>query len=226
MSSHDANDAASHARREELAREMLPPLPRMAHVSGVPGGTVVGGGAPRPWRGYAPEEWALLERFPLLVGACVSVVDDSGRRGTQKEENAIPRAYEDGAARYPTNPIIQSVLRMTQQAQPLIERARLLIERSDPNMLRDELAREAPRVVAALRRAPSAQVGEEYKRFVLEVGEAVASAAKEGGFPRFASTEVSEWERATIQWVAEALRLGNLPSDWANAGIDSWQRGV
>jgi hypothetical protein len=132
----------------------------------------------------------------------------------------------DLAGRYPNNPLIQSVVGMARQAPPLAERARQLSEQQGPNALRDELTRAAPQVVTLLKRAPSSQIGEEYKRFVQEVGTAVAYAAKEGGFPRFASVEISEWERRTIQWVGEALRMEQVPGDWESFSLDAWQRDV
>lgn len=213
------DDTTSRATRDELARELLPPLPKTQQFREAPEDQS------RPWRGYRPEEWALLEHFPLLVAVYVSLVDESGHRGTEKEERAIEGAYVDLVGRYPNNPIIQRVVGMARQALPLAERARQLSEQQTLDELRDELMRAAPQVVTLLKRAPSSQIGEEYKRFVLAVGEAVAYAAKEGGFPRFASVEVSEWERRTIQWVGEALRMENLPGDWEIFGIEAWQRG-
>jgi hypothetical protein len=81
-------------------------------------------------------------------------------------------------------------------------------------------------VLALLKRAPSSPIAEEYKRFVMAVGERVAGAAKEGGFPRFVGVEISEWERQLITWVGEALRLESGPGDWEALGMDSWRRDV
>jgi hypothetical protein len=51
------------------------------------------------------------------------------------------------------------------------------------------------------------QEAEEYKKWTLDIAEAVAKAAKEGGFLMFGGTQVSDSEKKLFTDVAEALNV-------------------
>jgi hypothetical protein len=201
----------SRSSGEEMARDFLTPLPGDRRIQG---GERVQRGHQQRIKLSSAEQWQLLGGFPVLVGVCVALADDSGHSGTKKELETIPRAVAMGAERYPGNRIIQGAVRMRTDDQRAAD-AEALARSQTRGSLQTWTMRNAEEVARVLSMDATPREAEEYKHFVLDVGVAVANAAKEGHFPRIVGEAISEWERETIQRIGTALRLRT--TEW---GID------
>lgn len=145
---------------------------------------------------YTAEEWALLKETPFVVGAAVAVSAASGL-GTAKELFAVVTGTTGGMLAFPENELIQALLKDEDRPSPFrgMDRDELL-----PAAI--ERCRQAAVVLEA--KVP-AREAEDYKRWVIAAGEAVANAAKEGGFFGFGGEQVSEPEQSLLDEISIAL---------------------
>lgn len=164
-------------------------------------------------------EWALLAEAPAAISSVLLAVADSGLIGTVLEAGAVAHAPAAMARRYAGNPLIRSVLRQmkaqTRTYRPTYQ------QRSGPPTQQ----RERPRVVIQTRGGPEllalcAQIADlleqkvpppqaqEFKAWLLAIGEAVAQAAAEGGFGTVGGVPTREREAATLHAMRQALRVG------------------
>ena len=149
---------------------------------------------------YTPEEWKLLKETPIVVGAAVAAAAKSGL-GTAKELLTVVTGTTGGIVEFPENALIQSLLREEDDwPNPFKD-----IKRDD---LKAIALNNCRRVTAVLEQKAPTEGAEEYRRWVISVGEAVANAAKEGGFLGIGGDRISEREQSLLDEFATALRFG------------------
>jgi hypothetical protein len=160
------------------------------------------------YRPYTAQEWHALARFPVLVGVCVALSDDSGRHGTRDELAAIGPTYIRLARIHPQNQLIQHLVSMS-SAREIEVQAHALVRQHSSDQLQDEMLSAANRLVGLLAHKSPPREAREYKEFALAIGETVAGVAKEGGLFRRLNPSVSPIERAAIIQIATALGLAS-----------------
>jgi hypothetical protein len=137
---------------------------------------------------FTPEEWELVLEGPTSAGMIVAGAE---RGGTIRESFSMARAYTEARQQHGESQLLDEVV----SAKPKVDRTRhhSAEERKEYGLqqLRD--------AVELLERKATPEEVEDYRRFVLNLAERVASAHKEGGEP------VSDAERAAIGEIATAL---------------------
>ena len=164
---------------------------------------------------YSDDEQLLLAMLPSEIGSAVAFSEKSGIIGTSKEMMASAKSALANAAEYPDNSLIQSVMPNLDDRSVALEEAKALRERQLERLKaagiasRDEMIEQAvadaETVSALLASTAEASEAAEYKSWVLSIGQAVANAAKEGGFLGFGGEAVSDDEEAILARIAAAL---------------------
>jgi len=163
-------------------------------------------------------EWALLADAPATISSAMMAVADSGLIGTALEEGAIAQAPAAAARRYATNPLIKAVLlRMKEQTRTYrpTYRSRARQPDQEPDRPRRRTRRRgveqalemcAPIADLLEQKIPRSQA-EEFKGWLLAIGEEVANAAAEGGFLAVGGEAGSEQEAMALRAMRDALRV-------------------
>ena len=149
---------------------------------------------------YNAEEWSTVAEGPVYAGMRVIAAD---RGGTLRESLALGRAYQEARASHGGSELLDELLK----APPSI----------DPNQVKEaggniaavvsERLREAIRILEA--KATPEEI-DAYKRFVMTVAQAVASAHKEGGFLGIGGKQISDAENQALDELS--IALGSPPA--------------
>lgn len=170
---------------------------------------------------YTPEEWKLLKYAGMDVGIAVALAAWSGPFGTLKELFYILLAGVEGQEKFSQNALIRSVWK---EAEPETTREKIqkrlqdtkahLASEASPETRRDTSAmtlqaalQVCTQVADLLERKAPAEEADEFKRWLLFIGERVARAAREGSFLGVGGSRFSEEEKTTLTALAEALRV-------------------
>lgn len=156
---------------------------------------------------YTPEEWQLLLDVPPMVGTAVMVAGKSGL-GSLKEAFALASGVLGGKKGYEENELIQSLVkaRMKDGDRSQIEGITNNPYRSmQPIELAEVVAKKCGEASQLLAAKSTEQEAGGFKQWSLEVGEKVASAAKEGGFLGIGGERVSEAEKEVLDQLTAAL---------------------
>ena len=164
---------------------------------------------------YSDDEQLLLAMLPSEIGSAVAFSEKSGPIGTAKEMMASAKSALANAKDYPDNPLIQNLIPNLDDRSAAADKAKDLRERQLARLKasgitsRDgmiELAvTDAEAVSALLATNADASQAAEYKSWVLSIGQAVANAAKEGGFLGFGGETVSDDEEEILARITAAL---------------------
>lgn len=170
---------------------------------------------------YNLEEWRLLKYAGMDVGIAVAFAAWSGPFGTLKELFYILMAGVEGKEKFHTNELIRSVWK---EAEPETTREKIQKRLQDTvthppdTMPQDEASNRstvtlqaalnvAAQVADLLERKAPPEEGNEFKQWLLFIGETVASSAKEGSFLGIGGSRVSPEEKAALEAIANALRV-------------------
>ena len=161
---------------------------------------------------YTKEEWLLLHRIPGMVGTVVLFADESGLWGTTKETFAVSKEWAKGVNEYPTNSLIQGLLREKEdpEGEPIKDAYKDFsedVKRKGLDQFSTDVIADCGKAADILADKSSAEEANEYKTWVLTVGRKVADAAKEKDS---SDGKVSQKEEAVLQQIAAALRYEDL----------------
>ena len=158
-----------------------------------------------------------LTMLPSLVGSAVAFSSKSGVIGTAKEMMANAKSASAGTEDYPDNSIIRMVLPAFEDRSEAMDRAKAIRDKqleqldeagiSTREQMKTHALSEAAAVNELLAAKASATEAAQYRQWVMGVANAVATAAKEGGFLGFGGEEVSEGEVETLAEISSALGL-------------------
>ncbi len=158
---------------------------------------------------FSNSEWEILRDAPHSVALAVAVAGASGIFGSVKE--AIASAGTIVGALKGDNALLRDVCARDEMkaAQGSLRSG---IKMTDINTLRDQLkAGAADKAAAAVNLLDQKGFTEDlsvYKSFLMEIGNKVAEAAKEGGFLGFGGERVSEGEREVLAKLGGLLDVG------------------
>ncbi len=164
---------------------------------------------------FTDDEQLLLTMMPTLVGSAVAFSSKNGAIGTVKEMMANAKAAAAGVQDYPNNEIIRSVIPNFEDRTEAMEAAKAMrqeqVDRlkaagiaSKDDMLAHAVS-EAARANELLGAKATEVEANEYREWVLSVADAVANAAKEGGFLGIGGEQVGDGEEETIAKIATAF---------------------
>src|SRR5689334_12640360 len=154
---------------------------------------------------FTPEEWTRLKRAPFVAGMAISLADPGGPIEALKETSATLKTVLEAAERGDHGELVSSIAREAaddarQHKNPLGGFKPTGGATAGVEIL-DEL-REVNRIVWE-KASPedAAAVG----AWLLDVAQAAANAAKEGGFMGFHAERVSEGEQRMLDSLGDAL---------------------
>jgi hypothetical protein len=161
---------------------------------------------------YAADEWKMLSDAPLVVGGAVAAAVPSGVVGTIKEGMAIINGMMHAAQRHPNNQLIQEIVPKgvsREQIDLWVKVVRTMMQQSDSEHLKTAGVEMCQKVAMILYSKADPQEADEFKRWLLEIGENVANAANEN---RNVGVSVSPQEAEILSLMASALGVTHIPS--------------
>lgn len=152
---------------------------------------------------FTDEEWARLERAPLVAGMAISLADPGGPIEAVKESAAAIRTVTE-AARSGGGELVDSV------AASFAEKAK---QRQNPladfkprgAMAGQEILDELRAVNELLTQKATPEEAAAFREWLLTAAKRVSEAAKEGGFMGFKAERVSEGEQRMLDKLGEVL---------------------
>jgi hypothetical protein len=150
---------------------------------------------------YTQEEWATLERAPFAVGMAISLSDKGGPIELTKETMAVLRSASAPPAQDELLVAVsQGVLAQAKDHHNPIKDMKLEAPTAAQQLL-DEVGRAAEIVDAKATPEEAAA----YRNWMAATAQAVAEAAKEGGFMGIGAVRVSQGEATMIEHIRQRL---------------------
>jgi hypothetical protein len=152
---------------------------------------------------FTDEEWARLERAPIVAGMAISLADPGGPIEAVKESVATIRTVTE-AARSGSGELVDSV------AASFAEKGR---QRQSPlgdfkpkgAMAGQEILNELQAVNEIVTAKATPEEAAAFREWLLTAAKRAAEAAKEGGFMGFKAERVSEGEQQMLDRLGEVL---------------------
>jgi hypothetical protein len=144
---------------------------------------------------FNAEEWSTVVNGPLYAGMYVISAD---RGGTIRESLAMSRVYQEARQHHGESELLDALM----TSPPAIDPEHL--GRHGENIA-SVTAGELQNAVGILQAKATGVEVDAYKRFVMTVAQAVASAHKEGGFLGIGGKEISDNENRILDEISTAL---------------------
>jgi hypothetical protein len=160
---------------------------------------------------FTADEWKVLSDAPLAVGGAVAAVAPSGIIGTIKEGLAIVNCMTSAAQRHPHNQLIQEVVPKgvsREQIDLWTNIVRTMMQQSETARVTTAGIETCQKVATILQNKADPQEADEFKRWLLEIGENVANAAREGSN---VEASISPPEVEILSMMSSALGVTHIP---------------
>jgi hypothetical protein len=149
---------------------------------------------------FNAEEWSTVVDGPLYAGMRVISAD---RGGTLRESLAMGRVYQDARQHHGDSELLDELVK----SPPAIDADRVREAGGDVAGLTSDQLRKA---IGILQDKATAAEVDAYKKFVMTLAQAVASAHKEGGVLGIGGKQISDAENQALDEISAAL--GEPPS--------------
>jgi hypothetical protein len=150
---------------------------------------------------FNAEEWSTIVDGPLYAGMRLISAD---RGGTLRETLAMGRVYQEARSHHGDSELLDELVK----SPPSIDPDRVREAGGNIAELAQQQVREAVSLLEA--KATPAEV-DAYKKFVMTVAQAVASAHKSGGFLGIGGKEISDAENQALDEISTALGTPPAP---------------
>jgi hypothetical protein len=151
---------------------------------------------------FSEDQWAQVVRAPFVVGFAVTLSDPGGPIEASKEQMAAIRGAMNPPSREGLlTDVALDVQGMTQKREHPLKGYRPPSGGDPREALLEEL--RATRVIVESKATPEEAAA--FGRWMVDVAQAVAEAAKEGGFMGIGATRVSDREQAVLEQVRAAV---------------------
>jgi hypothetical protein len=153
---------------------------------------------------FTDQEWARLERAPLVAGMAITLADPGGPIEAVKESMATAKAVIEVAEAGGHTELVDAVAKsVNEKVRARQNPARDFKPRGAlaGQQILDEL-REVNDLLAS---KASPEEAKAFREWLLEAARRAAEAAKEGGFMGFRAERVSEGERQMLDKLREVL---------------------
>ena len=144
---------------------------------------------------FNADEWSTVVEGPVYAGMRVVTAD---RGGTLRESLAMGRVYQEARGHQGESELLDELV----QTQPSIDPSHVQKAGGDIAGVTAERLRDAMRIVEE---KATPEEADAYKRFVMTVAQAAATAHKEGGFLGVGGKEVSEAEDKALDEISTTL---------------------
>ncbi len=144
---------------------------------------------------FNAEEWSTIADGPLYAAMRVISAD---RGGTLRESLSVGRTYQETREHHGESELLDELVK----SPPSIDPQRIQEAGGNLAAIVSQQLRDA---VAILEMKATSEEVDAYKRFVMTVAQAVASAHKEGGFLGIGGKPISEPENEALDEISSAL---------------------
>jgi hypothetical protein len=152
---------------------------------------------------YTPDEWKSILQAPAMAGMVVMLTGQSGPFQMVKEMLAVGKALAEAEKQNSANALIKALVEAAKTTKPAdLQPAQKFTSVEEAHGYALEQCRQ---VGALVSQKASSQEAQEFKHWLVSVGQKVAEAAKEGGFLGFGGVQVTEEEKAAVNQLATAL---------------------
>jgi hypothetical protein len=153
---------------------------------------------------FTEEEWARLERAPLVAGLSISLADPGGPIEAVKESMAAIKTLTEAAQSDAHGELVAAVAKSA--AEKVRQRKSPLGDFKPRGALAGEQILEELRAVNDLvKEKATPEEAAAFREWLLTVARRAADAAKEGGFLGFRAERVSEGEQQMLDKLGEVL---------------------
>jgi hypothetical protein len=169
----------------------------------------------KKFENYSENEWSTVLSVPQLVGLAMTGAGSSGILGSTKEMFASARSMMQAKKEYGSNSVIQAILPDTTDASKALEDAKnqrsVIMERlkskgiKTAEELNEMILSDCKEAITVLEQKESPEVVADYKKWILEIAENVANAAKEGSFLGFGGERFSKNEQDLFEKLKSTL---------------------
>jgi len=157
---------------------------------------------------FTLEEWATLRNAPHLAAAAVMIAGRSGILGSLKEAFTIAQRFSESSSSDHALIKALSAQDETKAGQEFVYSQVSLREAAQaPEKLRRLAVEKCQAAVTLLNQKGEAGEADTYKRWVMDMAQKVANAAKEGAFLGFGGERVSDAEEAVLNDLTAALHV-------------------
>jgi hypothetical protein len=144
---------------------------------------------------FNAEEWATVTEGPIYAALRVIAASHGGRL---RESLALARAYQDARARHGESELLDELVK----SPPAIDVDEIRHAQSN---IGEVAAQQLGDAIGILEAKATAAETDSYKKFVMTVAQAVASAHKEGGFLGIGGKEITDAENQALDEISGAL---------------------
>ena len=158
---------------------------------------------------FSPDEWKLILEGVMMASVAITAAEPSGLWGVLKESFAAGTSLAAAKTDAGSNSLIKAVVAdfETSEGRSLArDGLKEKLGGSKPEEIKAKCL-DVLRQVAAVVDAKASEDGAAFKRWVRQISQHVAEAAKEGGFLGIGGTPVSEAEKATLTEISAALAV-------------------
>jgi hypothetical protein len=153
---------------------------------------------------FTDEEWIRVRRAPTVAGMSISLADPGGPIELSKETMATLR----GIGAPPTQDelllaVSQEIMAMGQRRENPMSGFKV----EDPRKAGQQVLGELREVQAVVAAKATPQEATAFARWLVEVAQDAANAAKEGGFMGFGAEQVSKGEQHMLDELRSALGI-------------------
>jgi hypothetical protein len=175
-------------------------------VNGPTGGPLALGAPMTTRSDFTDQEWARLERSPVVAGMAISLADPGGPIEAFKETMATVKTITESARSGGESELVDAV------AKSVAEKAQ---KRESPMgdfkpkgaLAGQEILEELKGVNELVTQKATPEEAAAFREWLLTAAQRAADAAKEGGFMGFNAKRVSEGEQEMLDKLGEALSV-------------------
>lgn len=151
---------------------------------------------------FTPEEWKLIVAAAPMVGLAVTCASPNGPWGVMKEMLSMGMAMAEMLHKGSSNPLIAALTADLKARQTKPESPQNI---KDPEQGRELALNHVRAVNDVIDRKVKPEEADEFKKWLMAVGQRVAEASNEGGIFGFGGERVSDAEKAVLRQIAFAL---------------------
>ena len=153
---------------------------------------------------FTTEEWKMIVAAAPMVGLAVTCASPNGPWGVLKEMLSPGMAMAEMLQKGSSNPLIAELAADLKERQTKPEPPQGI---KDPEQAKELALNHIRAVNDIVGRKDKADEADEFKKWLLAVGERVAEASNEGGIFGIGGERVSEAEKNVLRQIAFALGL-------------------
>lgn len=153
---------------------------------------------------FTTEEWKMIVAAAPMVGLAVTCASPNGPWGVLKEMLSMGMAMAEMLQKGSSNPLIAELAADLKERQTKPEPPQGI---KDPEQAKELALNHIRAVNDIVSRKAKADEADEFKKWLLAVGERVAEASNEGGIFGIGGERVSEAEKNVLRQIAFALGL-------------------